>query len=114
MASKKLSGPHIGFAGFFIVITFGLILMLLNVGVSLGITLRIPLTQSNLTLMGCLGEKGRAVNSLPVYVQGKLGDNHDFMNHSMTTTVGPIEGCEIGILGRQAGTPTFGLHFKIK
>jgi hypothetical protein len=114
MSSKRFSGPHIGFAGFFIVITFGLILMLLNVGVSLGLSFRIPLTQSNLTLMGCLGEKGRAVSSLPTYVQGKLGDNHDFINHSMTMTVGPIEGCEIGILGKQAGTPGFGLHFRIK
>jgi hypothetical protein len=115
MANKNGGhGPHIGFAGFFIVITFGLILMLLNVGVSVGITLRIPYTNVNLTAAGCLGEKGRAIASLPAYVQGKLGDNHDFINHSMTTTIGPIEGCEIGILGKQAGTPTFGIHFRIK
>lgn len=107
-------GPHIGFAGFFVVITIGLVLMLLNVGISLGITFRIPLTNVNLTAAGCLGQKGKAIASLPSYVQGKLGDNHDFINHSMTTTVGPIEGCEIGILGRQVGTPTFNFHFKIQ
>jgi hypothetical protein len=28
--------------------------------------------------------------------------------------VGSIEGCEIGILGKQAGAPTFNFHFKIK
>jgi len=33
----KNKGPRIGFAGFFIVITIGLVLMLLNVGFSLGI-----------------------------------------------------------------------------
>jgi len=110
----RMKGPHIGFAGFFVVITLGFFLMLVNVGLSLGITLRIPLTQSNLTVAGCLGEKGRAISSLPTYLQGKLGDNHDFINHSMTMTVGPIEGCEIGIFGRQAGTPAFGLHFRIK
>jgi hypothetical protein len=114
MSSKRFSGPHIGFAGFFIVITFGLVLMLLNVGVSLAITLRIPATNVNLTAAGCLGEKGKAIDSLPAYVQGKLGDNHDFINHSMTMTVGPIEGCEIGILGHQAGAPGFNFHFKIK
>ncbi len=37
-------GPHIGFAGFFIVVTVGLVLMLMNIGLSLGISLRIPLT----------------------------------------------------------------------
>jgi hypothetical protein len=114
MANKKFSGPHIGFAGFFIVITFGLILMLLNTGVSIGITFRIPLTNVNLTAAGCLGEKGKAISSLPTYAQGKLGDNHDFINHSMTMTVGSIEGCELGILGKQLGTPTFNFHFKIK
>jgi hypothetical protein len=110
----KVKGPHIGFAGFFVVVTLGLILMLINVGVSLGITLRIPFTNVNFTGAGCLGEKGKAINSLPAYVQGKLGDNHDFINHSMTMTVGPIEGCEIGILGKQAGAPVFNFHFQVK
>jgi hypothetical protein len=110
----KMKGPHIGFAGFFIVLTVGLVLMLLNIGISLGISFKIPLTQSNLTIVGCLGEKGKAINSLPNYVSGKLGDNHDFINHSMTMTVGPIEGCEIGILGKQTNAPTFNFHFKIK
>jgi hypothetical protein len=110
----KIKGTHIGFAGFFVVITLGFFLMLINVGVGLGITLRIPLTQANLTVAGCLGEKGKAISALPTYAQGKLGDNHDFINHSMTMTVGPIEGCEIGIFGRQAGAPTFNFHFKIK
>jgi hypothetical protein len=110
----KVKGPHIGFAGFFVVVTIGLVLMLINVGVSLGITLRIPLTDVNLTAAGCLGQKGKAIASLPAYVQGKLGDNHDFINHSMTMTVGPIEGCEIGILGKQDSAPTFNFHFKIK
>lgn len=101
-----------GFAGFFVVITIGLILMLMNIGLSLGLSFRIPFTTANLTLMGCLGEKDRAVASLPSYAQGKLGDNHDFMNHSMTMTVGPIEGCEMGIIGVQPGAPLFGIHIK--
>ena len=114
MSNKKCGGLHIGFAGFFIVLTVGLILMLFNVGVSIGITLRVPWTNVNLTAAGCLGEKGKAITSLPAYVNGKLGDNHDFLNHSMTTTIGSIEGCEIGILGRQIGAPTFNFHFRLK
>ena len=109
---NKHHGPHMGFAGFFIVITLGLVLMLMNIGLSLGITLRIPTTNANLTLAGCLGEKNKALASLPTYLTGKLGDNHDFLNHSMTTTIGPIEGCQIGIIGNQPGSPTFGIHIK--
>jgi len=105
-------GPRIGFAGFFVVVTIGLVLVLINVGLSLGLSFRIPFTTANLTLMGCLGEKGNAVASLPSYAQGKLGDNHDFMNHSMTTTIWKIEGCEMGIIGEQPGSPVFGIHIK--
>jgi hypothetical protein len=114
MASKKFSGPHIGFAGFLIVITIGLILMLLNVGFSLGGTIRIPFTNINLTGAGCIGQKAKATQALPAYVQGKLGDNHDFINHSMIWVIGPIEGCEIAIIGRQLSTPPFNIHISIK
>jgi hypothetical protein len=113
MAFKK-SGPRIGFAGFFIVITIGLVLMLLNVGFSLGITLRIPATQSNIILAGCLGEKNKAVDSLPSYVKNRLGSNRDFMNHTMTNTIWNIEGCEIGVIGQQSGAPLFAIHIGIK
>jgi hypothetical protein len=106
--------PHIGFAGFFVVITLGLVLMLMNIGLSLGLSFRIPFTQANLTLVGCLGEKNKAVSALPSYVQGRLASNKDFMNHSMTTTIGPIEGCEMGIIGDQPGAPLFGIHINAK
>lgn len=113
MAFKK-SGPHIGFAGFFVVITLGLILMLINVGFSLGLSFRIPFTQSNLTLAGCLGEKNKAVDSLPLYIKYRLGNNQDFMNHSMTTTIWKIEGCEIGVIGEQSSAPLLGIHIGVK
>lgn len=109
----KVKGAHIGFAGFFVVITIGLILMLVNIGLSLGLTLRIPTTNANLTIVGCLGEKNKALSSLPSYLKGRLGNNQDFINHSMTMTVGPIEGCEMGIIGDQPGSPTIGIHIKV-
>lgn len=111
---SRMSGPHIGFAGFFVVITIGLLLTLMHVGLSLGITVRIPTTKANLTLAGCLGEKDKAVNSLPSYVLGRLGNNQDFINHSMTTTIWNIEGCELGIIGEQPGAPVFGIHINAK
>ena len=117
MAKEKIvqsHGPHIGFAGFFVVITLGLILMLMNVGISLGLSFRIPFTTSNLTLAGCLGEKNKALDALPSYVRTRLGGNKDFINHSMTMTVGPIEGCELGIIGYQKGSPLFGIHISTK
>lgn len=112
--AKTNNNIHMGFAGFFIVITIGLILMLANVGLSLGLSFRIPYSNANLTLAGCLGEKNKAISSLPSYLQGRLGSNKDFINHSMTTTIGNIEGCEMGIIGDQPGSPVFGIHFSIK
>lgn len=112
--ATKIRGPHIGFGGFFVVITLGLVLMLFNIGFSLGLSFRIPFTQSNLTLAGCLGEKNKAVDSLPSYAKYRLGGNQDFMNHSMTTTIWKIEGCEMGIIGEQPGAPLLGIHIGVK
>ena len=105
---------HIGFGGFFVVITLGLVLMLMNIGLSLGLSFRIPWTQANLTIAGCLGEKNKALAALPSYVRTHLGENTDFINHSMTMTVGPIEGCELGVIGYQSGAPTFAIHIAAK
>jgi hypothetical protein len=114
MAGKRFHGPHIGFAGFFVVITIGLVLMLLNIGFSLGLTFRIPTTNSNLSLVGCLGEKNKAINSLPSYLRNRIASNRDFINHTMTTTIWKIGGCEMGIIGVQPGSPTLGIIFNIK
>lgn len=103
-----------GFAGFFVVITIGLVLMLMNVGLSLGLSFRIPTTKANLTLAGCIGEKSKAIASLPSYARNRLGSNKDFINHSMTTTIWNIEGCEMGIIGEQPGSPVFGIHINAK
>ncbi len=114
MAKSDGPKPHIGFAGFFVVITLGFVLMLLNVGISLGLTMRIPTTNANLTAAGCLGEKNKALASLPSYVRNRLGSNQDFINHSMTMTVGPIEGCEMAVIGYQNGAPSFSIHIAAK
>ena len=114
MASNKGPGIHMGFAGFFVVVTIGFVLMLLNIGFSLGLSFRIPWTNANLTVAGCLGEKNKALASLPSYVRERVGSNKDFINHSMTMTVGPIEGCELGVIGYQEGAPSFSIHIQAK
>ncbi len=106
--------PRIGFAGFFVVITIGLVLMLMNVGLSVGLSFKIPATKANLTFLGCLGEKNKAIASLPSYARDRLGSNKDFISHTMTTTIWNIEGCEMGIIGEQPGSPVFGIHINAK
>lgn len=108
------SNIHFGFAGFFVVITLGFVLLLMNVGLSLGLTFRIPTTKANLTLMGCLGEKNKAIASLPSYAATRIASNNDFINHTMTTTVWNIEGCEMGIIGIQESAPGFSIHINAK
>lgn len=115
MAEGKSNHVHVGFGGFFVVITIGLVLMLLNVGFGIGLTFRVPFTDMNFTGAGCIGQKAKAIQALPYYTpEEKLGDNHDFMNHTMTWTVGPIEGCEVVLIGRQLLAPSFNFHLAIK
>ncbi len=114
MAKKPFKFTRTGFVGFFVVISIGLILMLINVGLTLGITFRIPTTESNLTLLGCLGEKNKVIASLPSYTREKLGGNQNFLNHSWTMTIGPIEGCKLFVIGKQVGSPSLSLIISVK
>ena len=88
----------------------GIILALFNVGVSAGISVRIPLTDSNITLAGSVGQKDKALKALPDYDEGRVGGNQNLFNNSTTMTIGPAEGIGILIIGRQDGAPAFDLH----
>ncbi len=96
------------------VLTVGLGLALLNAGASVGISARIPFTDSNITLAGCIGEKEKALDALPEYTQTKVGDNQNFINSTQTLTIGPAEGCGLLVVGKQDGAPAFDLHLEIK
>ena len=96
------------------VLTVGLGLALLNAGASIGISARIPFTDSNITLMGCVGEKNKAIEALPEYAKTKIGDNHNFINATQSTTIGPIEGCGVLVVGKQEGAPELDLHLVVK
>ena len=107
-------GCGCGCAGFFLVLTVGILLSLFNAGVSIGVSVRIPFTSSNLTVAGSVGAKAKAIAALPPYTEGKVGGNQNFFNNSTTMTIGPAEGTALVIFGRQAGAPALDLHLDIR
>lgn len=107
-------GCGFGCSGFFFVLIVGIILALFNVGISVGISARIPLTDSNLTLAGSVGQKDKALKALPDYDEGRVGGNQNLFNNSTTMTIGPAEGIGVIIIGRQDGAPALDLHLVVK
>jgi hypothetical protein len=92
------------------VLVVGIALSLINVDVGIGVSVRIPFTQSNATLAGSIGVKEKATDTLPNYTRGRLGGNQNFINHSQTLTIGPAEGATLLVLGKQDDAPTVDLH----
>src|SRR5579864_7152979 len=103
-------GCGCGGGGFLLVLTVGIIFSLFSLVVGLGVSVRIPLTQSNLTVAASLGAKDKAVGALPDYAQGRLGRNQNFFNNSTTLTIGPAEGTAVVVIGNQGGAPPIDLH----
>ncbi|HKW71647.1 MAG TPA: hypothetical protein VJQ08_02325 [Candidatus Dormibacteraeota bacterium] len=103
-----------GCASIFVVLTAGLILSLFNADVGIGVSARIPLTDSNVTLAGSVGKKDRAPDALPPYLHGKLGGNQNFVNQSTTLTIWVAEGTAIFVIGRQEGAPWVDLHLEAR
>lgn len=92
------------------VLTIGLLLSLFGAAIGIGVSIRVPLTDSNLTVAGSVGQKQKAVASLPGYTEGRLGGNQNFINHTTTLTIGPAEGTALIVLGKQPGAPIVDLH----
>ena len=99
---------------FFFVLTVGIVLSLFNVGIGLGASVRIPFTESNLTIAGVVGAKSKAVSAMPTYTDGRLGGNQNFFNNSTTMTIGPAEGAALVIIGKQDGVAALDLHLDIR
>jgi hypothetical protein len=93
-----------------VVLTIGILLSLFNGAIGIGASIRVPFTDSNLTVAGSVGQKQKVVESLPAYAQGRLGGNQNFINQTTTLTIGPAEGTALIVLGRQPGAPTVDLH----
>ena len=97
----------------FVVLTAGLVLSLFNADVGIGVSARIPFTDSNVTLAGSVGKKEKAIEVLPPYVQGRVGTNQNFINQSNTLTIWVAEGTAILVVGRQPGAPLVDLHLEL-
>jgi hypothetical protein len=97
----------------FVVLTAGLVLSLFNADLGIGVSVRVPFTESNITVAGSVGKKENAIEVLPVYVQGRVGTNQNFINQSNTLTIWVAEGTAILVVGRQPGAPVVDLHVEL-
>lgn len=95
-------------------LTVGLLLTLFNTSVGIGASVRIPFTESNLTIAGSVGKKEKAPGALPPYVHGMLGGNQNFINQSNSLTIWVAEGIVIIVLGHQEGAPAVDLHLEAR
>ena len=107
-------GCGCGCASVFVVLTAGLLLTLFNSSIGIGVSVRVPFTESNLTIAGSVGKKEKAPDALPPYVRGKLASNQNFINQSNTLTIWVAEGTAIVVLGRQEGAPLVDLHLEAR
>jgi hypothetical protein len=90
------------------------VLTLFNAAVGIGVSVRVPLTESNVTIAGTVGKKEKAPDALPSYVHGRLGGNQNFINQTSTLTIWVAEGTAIIVLGRQEGAPLIDLHLEAR
>jgi len=103
-------GCGAGCASLLVVLTVGLLLSLFNAAVGIGVSIQVPFSESNLIVAGSVGQKQKAVASLPNYAEGRLADNRNFINYTTTLTIGPAEGTTMIVLGKQPGAPIADLH----
>ncbi len=103
-----------GCGGFLLVLVVGGVLSLFNAAFGFGVSVRIPLTQSNATVAGSIGAKENVVDALPSYSKGRLATNQNFVNNSTTLTIGPAEGAGLLVIGKQEGAPAIDLFVVVR
>lgn len=103
-----------GCASVLVVLTIGLLLSLFSAAIGIGVSVRVPFTNSNLTVAGTVGQKQKALEVLPGYTGGRLGGNQNFINSTTTLTIGPAEGTALLVLGSQPGAPIIDLHLEAR
>src|SRR6266581_3449965 len=106
-------GCGCGCASFFLVLTVGILLSLFHSVIGIGVSVRVPLTEANITVAGAVGAKDKTVAALPAYTKGRLGGNQNFINNSTTMTIWPAEGAALVVIGKQAGAPPVDLSIVI-
>ena len=93
-----------------IVLVVGIILAIFSTNLGIGVSVRVPFTESNLSVAGSVGSKEMAIETLPNYVEQKVADNSNFLNQSITLTIWPAEGVSLIVLGKQEGAPVVDVH----
>jgi hypothetical protein len=103
-----------GCASVVVVLTIGLILTIFGASIGIGASVRVPFTNSNLTIAGAVGKKERTIAALPGYVQDKVGSNQNFINQTNTLTIWVAEGVVVLVVGHQEGAPAIDLHLEAR
>ena len=93
-----------------LVVVVGIILAIFSTNLGIGVSVRVPFTESNLSVAGSVGSKEMAIETLPNYVEQKVADNNNFLNQSITLTIWPAEGVSLIVLGKQEGAPVVDVH----
>jgi hypothetical protein len=91
-------------------VVVGIILAIFSTNLGIGVSVRVPFTESNLTIAGSVGAKEMAIDTLPNYVERKVADNNNLINQSITLTIWPAEGVSLIVLGKQEGAPLVDVH----
>ena len=93
-----------------IVLVVGIILAIFSTNLGIGVSVRVPFTESNLTIAGSVGAKEMAIDTLPNYAERRVADNNNLINQSITLTIWPAEGVSLIVLGKQEGAPVVDVH----
>jgi hypothetical protein len=93
-----------------LVLVVGIILAIFGTNLGIGVSVRVPFTESNLSVAGSVGSKELAIDTLPNYVEQKVADNNNVLNQSITLTIWPAEGVSLVVLGKQEGAPVVDVH----
>src|SRR2546430_16258542 len=81
-----------GCGTFIFIFLVGGLLSLFGSVFDLGLSIGIPLTQSNATVAGSIGTKTKITQGLPTYVRERLAGNQNLMNQTGTDTARSAEG----------------------
>ena len=92
------------------VVVVGIILAIFGTNLGIGVSVRVPFTESNLSVAGSVGSKELAIDTLPNYVEQIVADSNNFLNQSITLTIWPAEGVSLIVLGKQEGAPVVDVH----
>lgn len=102
-----------GLSGFGVVVVIGLICAAIGVGIGGGCSVKIPLTEANISVGGAIGKKDVVQQALPNYLRNRVADNTNFVNHTGSLTVWVAQGIDVVVVGKQLEAPAVDLNISI-